>query len=134
MRYLLLYKYGGMYMDTDALWLRAPPGTNIEFIGSDTSNIPSDFEWTLDADGTYLAPGVMRFRKGWSMFREIMELALSPTYSPSCFNCIGPRAITMYVKEYREVLERHGLIILNSRILYPRNYIHIDKLLKSDSM
>ncbi|GES89551.1 beta-1,3-galactosyltransferase 6-like [Rhizophagus clarus] len=132
MRYLLLYKYGGVYMDIDALWIRAPPDTNIEFIGSDSSNVSSDFEWTLDKDGTYLVPGVMRFKKGWSMFREIMEQALSPSYSPSCFNCIGSRAITIYVKEYREVLERHGLLILPSHILCPRNYIHIDKLLRSD--
>ncbi|RIA97649.1 Glycosyltransferase Family 31/32 protein [Glomus cerebriforme] len=131
-RYLLLYKYGGTYMDIDTLWIRVPPDTNIEFIGSDSTNVPSDSEWTLDTDGTYLAPGVMRFRKGRSMFREIMEQALSPTYSPSCFNCIGSRAITMYVKEYREILEKHGLIILPSRFLYPRNYIHIDKILRSD--
>ncbi|CAJ0825550.1 17940_t:CDS:2 [Entrophospora sp. SA101] len=132
MRYLLLYKYGGTYMDMDALWIRAPPDPKLQFIGSDASNVPSDLEWTLDEDGTYLAPGVMRFRKGWSMFREIAERAFSPTYTTSCFNCVGPRAITMYVKEYREILEKNGLLILPNRILYPRNYLHIDKLLKPD--
>ncbi|CAG8443598.1 4218_t:CDS:2 [Funneliformis mosseae] len=132
MRYLLLYKYGGMFMDMDVLWIRAPSDTNIEFVGSDVSNVPSDIEWTLDADGTYVAPGVMRFRKGRSMFREIMERSFSPTYSPSCFNCVGHRAITMYVKEHRKILERHGFTILPSRILYPRNDDHVGELFRPD--
>ncbi|CAJ0913062.1 15919_t:CDS:2 [Entrophospora sp. SA101] len=130
MRYYLLYQYGGMYMDMDALWIRAPPDTKIQFIGSDASDVSSDLEWTLDADGTYLAPGVMRFRKGWRMFKDIAERAFSPTYTTSCFNCVGPRAITLYVKEHRRILERSGLRILPGRILYPHDYVHIDKLLK----
>ncbi|CAG8570417.1 8842_t:CDS:2 [Diversispora eburnea] len=132
MRYILLHKYGGMYMDIDSLWIRTPPDTQIEFIGSDYSKIASDSEWTLDKDGTYLSPGIMRFRKGWSMFREIAERAFSPTYTTDCFNCVGPRAITMYVKEYRNTLEENGFTILPGRILYPYNYLEVDKLLNYD--
>ncbi|CAG8461714.1 1991_t:CDS:2 [Acaulospora colombiana] len=106
MRYLLLYKYGGMYMDMDALWIRAPPDTRIEFIGSDTSDVSLDLEWTLER-GIYLAPGVMRFRK-------------------------GPRAITTYVKEYRDALEKHGLTILPGKVLYPRGHLGISELLSPD--
>ncbi|CAG8439059.1 1096_t:CDS:2 [Acaulospora morrowiae] len=105
-----------------------------EFIGSDISKLSSDFEWTLDAEGTYLAPGIMRFRKGRSMFREIAELAFSLTYITSCFNCAGPRAITMYIKQHRDILEKHGLTILPGRILYPRNYLSINELFIFDQI
>ncbi|CAG8590958.1 8952_t:CDS:2, partial [Scutellospora calospora] len=131
-RSVLLYKYGGMYMDMDALWIRAPPDTQMEFIGSDFSSMPADLEWTLDINGTYLPNGVMRFRKGRAMFREYMENALSETFSTSCFNCLGPRAVTIYVKKYRKILEENGLNILPSQILYPRDYIQIVNLLKHD--
>jgi hypothetical protein len=38
---------------------------------SSSSTLTSDLEWTLDEDGMYLAPGVMRFRRGWTVFREL---------------------------------------------------------------
>ncbi|CAG8765244.1 19937_t:CDS:2, partial [Dentiscutata erythropus] len=132
MRCVLLYKYGGMYMDMDALWVRAPPNTQMEFIGSDFSSMAADLEWTLDTNGTYLPNGVMRFRKGWAMFREYIENALSEPIPTSCFNCLGPRALTKYVKKYRKVLEENGLTILPSQILYPRDYIQIVNLLNHD--
>ncbi|CAG8729828.1 35302_t:CDS:2, partial [Racocetra persica] len=132
MRSVLLYKYGGMYMDMDALWIRVPPDNNMEFIGSDFSSVSADLEWTLDTNGTYLPNGVMRFRKGWAMFREFIENTLSETFPTSCFNCLGPRGITKYVKKYRKLLEENGLKILPNQILYPRDYIQIVDLLKSD--
>ena len=71
----------------------------------------------------YLAPGVMRFRAGWTLFRSLSERVFSSTaYTPSCFNCVGPRAITTEIKPQRARLEAHGLTILPSRILYPRNW------------
>ncbi|CAG8648585.1 1196_t:CDS:2, partial [Racocetra fulgida] len=132
MRSVLLYKYGGMYMDMDALWIRVPPDNNMEFIGSDFSSLSADLEWTLDTNGTYLPNGVMRFRRGWAMFREFIENTLSETFPTSCFNCLGPRGITKYVKKYRTLLEENGLKILPNQILYPRDYIQIVDLLKSD--
>ena len=71
----------------------------------------------------YLAPGVMRFRAGWTLFRTLSERVFSSiAYTPSCFNCVGPRAITTEIKPQRARLEAHGLTILPSRILYPRNW------------
>ncbi|OBZ83037.1 UDP-GalNAc:beta-1,3-N-acetylgalactosaminyltransferase 2, partial [Choanephora cucurbitarum] len=46
-RCLLLYHYGGTYMDMDALWIRIPPDSQMEFIGSDYSQVHSDRAWTL---------------------------------------------------------------------------------------
>ncbi|KAL1922145.1 uncharacterized protein VTP21DRAFT_10787 [Calcarisporiella thermophila] len=129
MRYLLLYRYGGMYMDMDALWIRAPP-SDVEFIGADRTNNPKDRDWTLDGENMYVAPGVMRFRKGWSIFREVAESAFSPHYSPECFNCVGPRAITSAIRQRRQQLENNGFTILPTPVLYPLNYMDIHRLLK----
>ncbi|KAK4692149.1 hypothetical protein P7C70_g9192, partial [Phenoliferia sp. Uapishka_3] len=107
----------------DAPWVRSPPDSNVEFIGADYSTLASDIDWTLDEDGMYLAPGVMRFRRGWNVFRDIMESAFSVSYKADCFNCVGPRAITLGVKADRRRLELAGFTILPSHVLYPKNWI-----------
>ena len=132
LRYVVLYKYGGVYMDMDALWLRMPPKTDTEFIGSDISSSPEDAEWAMDAEGTYLAPGVMRFKRGWRVFKELVESTFDRNYDPSCFNCVGPRAITKSVRWQRKYLALHGFEILPSHYLYPYGYTAVHKLLKTD--
>ncbi|KAH8927540.1 glycosyltransferase family 32 protein, partial [Atractiella rhizophila] len=120
LRYFFLYRFGGTYQDMDAPWLRSPPDSSLQFIGADISTLASDVEWTLDENGTYLAPGVMRFRKGWTMFKELVERHFSGrTYRTDCFNCVGPRAVTAYVKEKRRELELNGMTILPKEVLYP---------------
>ncbi|CAO3702413.1 unnamed protein product [Rhizopus stolonifer] len=134
-RCLLLYNYGGTYMDMDALWIRIPPNSNQEFIGSDYSSVHSDREWTLDDRGLYLPQGLMRFKRGWKLFREMAEGAFSVyNYDPECFNCGGPKAITSYVRERRNVLETGGLTILPRQVLYPFNYLEIHKLLQPNPL
>ncbi|KAI5481724.1 galactosyltransferase, glycosyltransferase family 31 and 32 protein, partial [Pseudohyphozyma bogoriensis] len=131
LRYLFLYKFGGTYLDMDAPWVRSPPNSNLEFIGADYATLASDLDWTLDEDGMYLAPGVMRFRKGWTLFRDIMEKSFSVTYPMDCFNCVGPRAITLGVKADRRRLELSGFTILPNHVLYPKNWITSHELVKT---
>lgn len=154
LRYLFLFKFGGTCkycpsragapqailltcilplsdLDMDAPWVRSPPDSRLEFIGADFSTVASDLDWTLDEDGMYLAPGVMRFRKGWTLFREIMESAFSSTYRPDCFNCVGPRAITLGVRARRRQLELAGFTILPNHVLYPKNWITSHELVKT---
>ncbi|KAI8637720.1 galactosyltransferase-domain-containing protein [Parasitella parasitica] len=134
-RCLLLYNYGGTYMDMDALWIRIPPDQNLEFIGSDYSSVHSDREWTLDDRGLYLPQGLMRFKRGWKLFREMAEGAFSAfNYDPECFNCGGPKAITSYVRQRRGVLEDAGLTILPRKVLYPFSYLEIHKLLQPNPL
>ncbi|KAI9271415.1 galactosyltransferase-domain-containing protein [Sporodiniella umbellata] len=134
-RCLLLYNYGGTYMDMDALWTRIPPNPNQEFIGSDYSQVSSDLEWTLDDKGLYLPQGLMRFKRGWKLFREMAEGAFSAyNYDPKCFNCGGPKAITSYVRERRSVLEAGGLTILPREVLYPINYMDIRNYLQPNPL
>lgn len=122
LRYLFLFKFGGTYLDMDAPWVRSPPNSHLEFIGADYSTVASDLDWTLDDEGMYLAPGVMRFKKGWNLFREIMESAFSLQYSAACFNCVGPKAITIHAKAARRALELNGFTILPNTVLYPKNW------------
>ncbi|GAA95610.1 glycosyltransferase family 32 protein [Mixia osmundae IAM 14324] len=130
LRFSFLHRYGGTYLDMDAPIVRAPPDPAMEFIGADYSTEAEDLSWTLDEDRMYLAPGVMRFRRGWTMFREISEHAFSGIYSPECFNCVGPRAITSYIKPRRRQYELGGLTILPSNILYPKNWVHARELVE----
>ncbi|GAA5991412.1 hypothetical protein JCM10908_003301 [Rhodotorula pacifica] len=131
LRYLFLFKYGGTYLDMDAPWIRSPPNSYVEFIGADYSTLASDLDWTLDEDGMYLAPGVMRFRRGWTVFRDAAEHAFSVAYTPDCFGCVGPRAITKAIGARRYQLEQSGLTILPPRVLYPRNWITAHELVRA---
>ncbi|BGP36168.1 hypothetical protein JCM10449v2_000066 [Rhodotorula kratochvilovae] len=131
LRYLFLFKFGGTYLDMDAPWIRSPPDSKVEFIGADHSTLASDVDWTLDETGMYLAPGVMRFRRGWALFRDMSEAAFSPAYSPDCFNCVGPRAITTAVRARRYQLGLHGLTIVPPHVLYPRNWLAAHELVRA---
>ncbi|KAI8997277.1 hypothetical protein BDB01DRAFT_845949 [Pilobolus umbonatus] len=134
-RCLLLYNYGGTYMDMDAIWTRIPPDNDLEFIGSDYSSSRSDTEWTLDDQGLYLPQGLMRFKRGWKLFREMAEGAFSAyVYDPECFNCGGPKAITSYVRDRRRLLEENGMTILPWKVLYPVSYNEIHKLLQPNPL
>ncbi|KAF9429352.1 hypothetical protein BGZ76_001416 [Entomortierella beljakovae] len=132
LRLVALYKYGGLYMDMDALWVRPPGDGMTEFIGSDVSDTDSDRAWTLDSKNTYLANGVMRFQRGRSMFRHIAESYFTVTnYNPECFNCGGPKAFTTYVKAHRTDLENNGLVILSREALYPYNWKEVENAIRS---
>lgn len=115
----------------DAPWIRSPPSSNIEFIGADHSTLASDLDWTLDEDGMYLAPGVMRFRRGWTVFRDAAERAFSVAYTADCFGCVGPRAVTKAIGARRYHLEQCGLTIVPPRVLYPYNWIGAHELVRT---
>ncbi|KAF9422053.1 hypothetical protein BGZ94_008662 [Podila epigama] len=134
LRLVALYKYGGLYMDMDALWIRPPGDGTSEFIGADISDNPDDKSWTLDNKNTYLANGVMRFQRGRSMFRHIADSVFTVSnYDPECFSCGGPRAFTKYVKAHMEFLVANGLHILPSRGLYPYNWNEVQRVLKASA-
>ncbi|KAF9116765.1 hypothetical protein BGX27_011079 [Mortierella sp. AM989] len=131
LRIISLYKYGGLYIDMDALWTRAPGDGVTEFIGSDISDTDSDLAWTLDEKNTYLANGVMRFKRGRSMFKQIANTFFTPSnYDSECFNCGGPKAFTAYIKTHRTSLEKNGLNILPRTALYPYNWKEISAALQ----
>ncbi|KAG0346299.1 hypothetical protein BG004_001961 [Podila humilis] len=134
LRLVALYKYGGLYMDMDALWVRPPGDSMTEFIGADMSDNPDDRSWTLDDKNTYLANGVMRFQRGRAMFRHIADTVFTVSnYNPECFNCGGPKAFTTYVKSHRASLETNGLKILPREALYPYNWKEVEGALQENA-
>ncbi|KFH66157.1 hypothetical protein MVEG_08258 [Podila verticillata NRRL 6337] len=134
LRLVALYKYGGLYMDMDALWVRPPGDGMTEFIGADISDNPDDRSWTLDDKGTYLANGVMRFQRGRTMFRHIADNMFTVSnYDPQCFNCGGPKAFSTYVKNHRASLETNGLKILPREALYPYNWKEVEGALQENA-
>ncbi|KAF9162418.1 Beta-1,3-galactosyltransferase 6 [Actinomortierella ambigua] len=134
LRLVVLYKYGGLYMDLDAMWLRPPGNGMAEFIGSDVSDTESDRSWTLDERNTYLPNGVMRFRRGRAMFRHIAEDVFSlANYDAECFNCGGPKAFTVYARAHRSDMEKSGVVILPREALYPYNWREIEAGIKASS-
>ncbi|KAI8359277.1 galactosyltransferase-domain-containing protein [Mortierella sp. GBAus27b] len=120
LRLIIMYKYGGLFMDIGTIWVKAPGDSITEFIGSDVSDDDSDLEWTLDDKNTYLTNSVMRFKRGRSMFRKIANNAFTiENYNPNCLNCGGSKALTTYIKPRRASLEKTGLRILPRTVLYP---------------
>ncbi|KAF9353215.1 hypothetical protein BGX34_011729 [Mortierella sp. NVP85] len=131
LRLVVLYKYGGLYMDLDALWIRAPGDGMTEFVGSDVSDQDEDHSWTMDDKNTYLNNGVMRFRRGRSMFRHIADTFFTVLdFDPECLNC-GSKALTKYVKTHGSTLEDNGLRVLPPEALFPYSPKDIDAALRS---
>ncbi|GAA5915739.1 uncharacterized protein JCM6883_002941 [Sporobolomyces salmoneus] len=131
LRYLFLFKFGGTSIDLDALWIRSPPHSNLEFVGTDRSTSASDESWTLDEDGTYLSNRVIRVKSGWTLFQEVLESTFSPRYSPDCLECTGSRALTIAYQPRRHQLEMNGLTLLPPHVLYPRSWIDSHELVIS---
>ncbi|KAF9580729.1 hypothetical protein BGW38_002503 [Lunasporangiospora selenospora] len=119
-RMIVMYKYGGLYMDLNAFWLRAPGDRIAEFIGSDISDNDDDLAWSLDEKNTFLTTHVMRFQRGRSMFKSIAVSAFTPsTYDPDCHSCGSTKGFTSYAKPRRISLEKNGVRILPREALYP---------------
>lgn len=99
LRFYLLFKYGGTYVDTDTIFVQQLPLHISEFYGLDRSPRSLE-EWFLDARGRrYAAPGVMRTHASNPAMRMALETAFDPAlYDPKCFNCIGPRALNLALK------------------------------------
>ena len=126
LRFWLLYKFGGLYMDLDAITLQELP-LSMEFIGRDCVEFNHDgtcslcsnhaVNWCID-DMYYLAPGVMNMFSGHQFLHDIIEGAFTRNYDRECWNCVGPKAIT---KAWL-LTKPPFLTILDSFLLYPYNY------------
>ena len=132
--------------------IRLRPDFN--FVGMDITDVEGDEEWAfvfqknpsfvkalgLDTTGVtpprgfYLATGVMRFRRGNKALRELTEEAFSH-YDPTCYNCLGPRAFTIYFRGHPERLSLgkggdDGVLPLPKHVLYPVDWQNAPSLLE----
>jgi len=98
LRYVLLNRYGGIYLDADAVILQPLPLQG-SYVGRDHVNVhrcswcPQD---VLTLRNYYIAPGVIISEKG--VFSSLIEKTFCvKTYNSSCFNCVGPLAFTNFI-------------------------------------
>ena len=115
-RFLILYKYGGVYSDTDSLFLQTLP-LNQPFVGLDFN--PTSFSWFADeANNLYAAPGVLSSRVGEVCLESLLNATFNfSSYNPNCFNCVGPVAFNMHCSCYGNIFDR--------LLLYPYAFTEI---------
>lgn len=127
MRFTLLYLYGGMYTDTDSIFLQSIPSG--EFIGLDVASPDVKQEppppWAIDpSKNLYAAPGVLRLSRGSTVAKYILENTFSiESYDPRCFNCVGPKAMNLALKAVAEKDNR--IQILETSVLYPLHFFNV---------
>ena len=116
LRTILLYRYGGTYLDMDALILQPLP--RIEFIGLDRIEIGAECTWCVkNRTGLYTAPGFMRFQPRRKILKDILENGFDrDRYNPNCFGCAGPRSYTRFVNQY---LDKNEDVTMNLQLLEP---------------
>ncbi|ORY44498.1 hypothetical protein BCR33DRAFT_717005 [Rhizoclosmatium globosum] len=153
LRFCILYKYGGVYSDFDAIQLskwnipqeRSTPPVPLAFIGADSASGappremgsshpsgPSNCTWCFYQDDKYLAPGVMGTPPGHLLVKTALEIGFERnTYDPMVFNAVGPKAVTLAYQE----LNSKGMVadveVLRRPVLYPYSYLTSWKVFKA---
>jgi hypothetical protein len=122
LRTFLGWKFGGTFLDTDAIILKRLP--EAEFMGLAYSENNAD--WFLDiSEHIYVAPGVARIQRGNILMSNILSSAFTmDTYSPDCFNCVGPMALTKEVVALRALNSPalKDMQLLEPQQLYPYHW------------
>jgi len=127
MRFTLLYLYGGMYTDTDSIFLQSIPSG--EFIGLDVASPDVKREptppWVIEpSKNLYAAPGVVRLRRGSVVARFVLENTFNvANYDPHCFNCVGPKAVNLALKAVPA--NENRVQILEPSVLYPLHFFNV---------
>ena len=129
-RLLMLYKYGGVYLDTDVLVLRDFSGLR-NCVGAQSVN-PVSREWTR------LNGAVMVFDVDHPLLHEFLE-EFAVTFDGSKWGHNGPYLISRVIErmllnyKYRSSPESlHGdynFSILPTRAFYPVNWLRINRLM-----
>jgi hypothetical protein len=113
LRFTLLYKYGGTYSDFDAIYVKSVADLD-SAVGIDMAG-GTECDYCLPGR-YYLAPGVLvNFPAGSALLRESMRGF--ENYSMTCFNCVGPVAITLAARNYS-----NELTMLPPFFFYPLTY------------
>ena len=122
LRFFVMYRFGGTYLDMDAILLRQLP--DLEFAGLDDPN--GECSWCFPGN-MYVAPGVMRLLPNRKFCYDILETSFGPSYDPECFNCVGPKAFTTQLANIPEQ-DRLFMNLLPKHILYPLSYHQVHAL------
>ena len=116
-RLLALTKYGGLYLDTDALWLRNINSLPVAFVGAiDFLRLAPSCTWCI-RERWYLANGVLSFPAGHRFLHFLLARIDSLTYEPANRTAIGPQFLT---EAYQDAVEASSdVIVLDEALLYP---------------
>lgn len=110
-RFCVLYRYGGVYSDFDALLLQKVNEYDT-FIGKDSSGALGKCSWCLAGGDLYLAPGLMASKAGHAFPYNALKIGFEEqTYQPEIFNLVGPMAVTKAFKRNPRnihVYDRHA--------------------------
>jgi hypothetical protein len=117
-RLLVLYKYGGLYLDTDAFWLRDVADLPPAFIGKiDFLPLGPSCDWCLDGRW-YLANGVLSFPAEHPFLLALLLRIERTPYLGGTRTAIGPQFVTTAFLDV-DAASRAGLVVLGEAELYP---------------
>ena len=124
LRLVALARYGGLYLDTDALWVRDVSDLPAAFVGKvDFLKLEPVCSWCIDGRW-YLANGVMSFPARHGFISEMLRAIDATPYDPLTRTAIGPRFLTVEVAA-SSVVEHEELVLLPEWELYPIPGPHI---------
>jgi hypothetical protein len=117
-RLVLLYRFGGLYVDTDALWLQDVATLPPSFIGKvDFLKLAPNCSFCID-ERWYLANGVMSFEARHPFLLTLLRRIDSEAVDPSSRVAIGPPLVTTtYVQQPPS--QRAAVALLEEGVLYP---------------
>ena len=128
LRILILKKFGGIYLDLDALVIKTFP-SNENFIGFNEIGLNE-----IGINEFELAGGVMKFQMNHSIVQE-MIVELSNSFDGNAWTANGPDLIKKVIKNFcKGKLENcQNLTIFDPYVFYPIAYFHWKELYEKNS-
>jgi hypothetical protein len=137
LRFCILYLYGGIYADFDALLINRIPNSYLEYSGliSGLDMVPDNenCKWCFGSDKNYYAaPGFMLAGKP---HLKVFEMALligfsNDHYNPHIFNSAGPLPFNLAIQSEKDKTQ---IMLLERHLFYPKNYQEIRDSFKKES-
>ncbi|CAN7037131.1 unnamed protein product [Brassica oleracea var. botrytis] len=121
MRLAYLYKYGGVYLDTDMILLKSFKGLN-NIIGAQTLD-PSFTNWTR------LNNAVLIFDKNHPLLLKFIE-EFARTFNGNVWGYNGPYLVSRVAARAAVEEEYNNFTVMRPSAFYPVNWLEIEKFFK----
>lgn len=121
MRLAYLYKYGGVYLDTDMILLKSFKGLN-NIIGAQTLD-PSFTNWTR------LNNAVLIFDKNHPLLLKFIE-EFARTFNGNVWGYNGPYLVSRVAARAAVKEEYNNFTVMRPSAFYPVNWLEIEKFFK----
>ncbi len=118
LRLAVLYRFGGMYLDTDALWLADLSELPTNFIGKiDFLKLEPSCDWCIEKRW-YLANGVLSFRAFHPFLLHLLGAIDKMEFDEQSRTAIGPKFVTTHFIQ-TETTTARDVMILPEHKFYP---------------